>query len=419
LTLKESVNKVLENNPVILEQYMKYKESKKDLDIVQSDFKPKVDLRSTASYNKTSNFNHNVADENYRNYTNVLTITQNLFNGFRSTNDKKYQENKLISSSYNYLKSADEKAYEIVESYVNAIKSIKILDISKEDIKVNKELQKKITKLCDEGIKVISDVHKINSSYALSRSNYLVKQLNLENILNKMQYLIAEDVDKSSLVEPKLSQSIPATLDEAISYALENNPSLNIANYNIEASKALANASKNTNYPIVDLKLSQTYNDVNTKNSFDAPNDDSKVMIELNYNLYNGGKDASIKQKNKILIQQAIQNQLELQREIKLNITNAYNSNLFIDKQLVDLNIYLENAIESLKLYKKEYKIGQKTLLDLLTVQYDVTNAKIQITIAKYNKLLAQYKVLNMMGVMTSNIIGDEQYKKRVGLDIK
>ena len=87
LTLKETLNEVLETNPVVQERLKNLNETREDLNIAKSEWLPSLDYRGTIGRNNSgdlkdsgnSSFNHTVRDSSYSHYTNSLKLTQNIF----------------------------------------------------------------------------------------------------------------------------------------------------------------------------------------------------------------------------------------------------------------------------------------------------------------------------------------------------
>lgn len=85
-----------------------------------------------------------------------------------------------------------------------------------------------------------------------------------------------------------------------------------------------------------------------------------------------------------------------------------------IGKQLKDLVAYYENSEETLESYQSEYEMGRRTLLDLLSAQNDLVSSKSQIVNAQMDKLYAQYRILDAMGMMVSSIVENKDYNKLI-----
>jgi adhesin transport system outer membrane protein len=65
-------------------------------------------------------------------------------------------------------------------------------------------------------------------------------------------------------------------------------------------------------------------------------------------------------------------------------------------------------------------KKSKRTILDLLGASNDVINANSRMITAKYDKLFAQYRILDAMGLLVTVIAGDEkEYRSRVNLGVE
>ena len=86
--------------------------------------------------------------------------------------------------------------------------------------------------------------------------------------------------------------------------------------------------------------------------------------------------------------------------------------------QIVHLKRYEISSKRTLELYQKEYDLGRRTLLDLLTAQSDHVSAQTQIIRAENDLMLAHYRILDSMGTMVPSILGTQESAliARVGL---
>ena len=88
-----------------------------------------------------------------------------------------------------------------------------------------------------------------------------------------------------------------------------------------------------------------------------------------------------------------------------------------IELQLKDLKEYSRFSERTLELYKEEYDLGRRSLLDLLSAQNDAINSRSQSITAEYDRLFAKYRILDAMGLLPLAVVGDtEEFTKRVNL---
>ena len=86
--------------------------------------------------------------------------------------------------------------------------------------------------------------------------------------------------------------------------------------------------------------------------------------------------------------------------------------------QIPVLEDYMVHADRTLTLYLDEFKLGKRSLLDLLAAQNDVAKSNAQIINANYKLLYSKYRILDAMGLTMAALMGDvEEYYQRVGLN--
>jgi len=98
----------------------------------------------------------------------------------------------------------------------------------------------------------------------------------------------------------------------------------------------------------------------------------------------------------------------------------SWSTHTMLTNQLDDLAKYLSFSKSTMELYTLEYNLGKRSLLDLLAANHDYFNAKQQVIISQSNLLLAEYRILDAMGVMVSTVLGGAQdYYAQVDLQDK
>jgi adhesin transport system outer membrane protein len=424
-SLKESVVEVLDQNPVVQERLKNYRATREDLKIAESEYLPSVDLRASLDYTKAgmlknggnNKWNHGVLDQNYGSYESSIVVTQNLFDGFGTVHKVSYEEARIMAAAYNYIEKANDIAYRMTNAYLNVLREYELLQTARENVQINEEIYKKVKDLYDSGLTTDSEVKKIESSLSLARSNLTVQKNNARDKEYQFRRLLGRMPQISQMQKPEIDIKMPSSQQKAAEYAINHNPALLVSRYNIRGAQSLWKQHQKDFYPKIDLEISQNFNDVEKLNSFDRPDDRFKARVVLSYNLYRGGADSANVQKDVSKIAQEVEIARDLKRQTIEAIDLAWNAYTMIDLQLKDLRDYKVFAEKTLELYKEEYDLGRRSLLDLLTAQNDVINSRSQIIKAEYDELLAKYRILDAMGLLPLAIVGDtKEYESRVNL---
>ncbi|QKF77790.1 TolC family outer membrane protein [Arcobacter defluvii] len=418
LTLKESVLEALDTNPIVQERLKNFNETQQDLEITKSEWLPSLDYRATFGRNEAGNlkdetnessYNHNVIDEGYNHYTQSLKLTQNIFNGFSTTHKIDYQKARILGAAHHYLENANDIAFQMVGAYLDVVRSYQLLQNAKDNVVINEKIYKDVQSLYDQGLTTKSEMTKIYASLSLAKSNLVVQKNNTIDKEFRFKRLLGRDADISSFTLPALNYAMPESKERATMYAIQNNPSILVSNFNIKGAQALYKEKKSKFYPTVDLEVEQVFNDVNRRNNFDMPDDRLKAYVVLSWNLYKGGAHTADVQKSKSTINKEVELQRDLKRQTIEGLELSWSAYEMLGQQLEELYKYYEYSQETLDSYQSEYEMGRRTLLDLLSAQNDLVNSKSQIINAQMDKLFAQYRILDAMGLLVNAVVEDEQ----------
>ena len=421
--LYENIQEVLTTNPIIQERLKNFRATQQDLNIAKSEYYPTLDLRLVASYNRAGDDNqkflHNDVDKSqYESYESSLTFTQNLFNGFSTMHQVDYQKSKSLVAAYKYIEKANEIAFTMSEAYIKVLRTKALLETARQNVQINESIYSKVKELSDSGLTTDSEVKKIHSSLSLARSKLTVAnnsaleaQYNYRRILGRMPNI-------TEMKKPDFHIVMPSTIDDAAIFAIKNNPSLLVGQYNIKSAEALYKQNYKGYYPKLDFEVSQTYNDsFPSNNGFSTTDDRFKARLILTYNLFRGTSDSAKIQKNISKINQEIDLKKDIKRQVVEDLDLAWTFYEMTINQLKDLKEYSSYAEETMVLYKEEYNLGRRTLLDLLTSQNDVINSREQIIKTEYDKLFAKYRILDAMGILITTIVGSsDDYVSKVNL---
>lgn len=412
--IKATLSEVLSSNPIVQERLKNYNATKEDITAAKSGYLPKLDL-SIGVGKEDGERAPNSLPFDYSVYQNSLSLTQNVFKGFETQSRVAQQESRTIAAAYNYIEKVNSLSFEALNAYIELMKNQELLAIQKENIEIHTEIFKKVQKLYDAGLTTLSEVNKIESALALANANYVVQKNTLLDASHTMQKILGRTLDTQSMVKPTNDIALPSTVEEATEIATKTNPSLLVSQHNIKLARATYEEKKSPFYPSVDLELSQSYN--KNLSGIEGKYENLRAMAYLRYNLFNGFADSAGMQKSVSTIHQEMEIRNRLQREVIERLNLSWTSHEKLGEQLKYLNEYKKFSLQTLTLYSKEYDLGRRSLLDLLSAQNDFIGAKAQIITSEYSLLFSKYRILDAMGTLVTTVVeeSDTLYSK-VGL---
>ena len=416
--LKTTVQEVLSTNPIIQERLKNYNATKEDITSAQSGYYPKLDLNLGVGIEDTDRTDANgvsTYEDSLNVYQNSLKYTHNLFNGFSTTYKVKEQEHRTASAAYSYIEKVNDTSFDMVNQYLQVMKNQELLLTAKENVRINEEILNKVEKLYEAGLTTLSEVNKIKSTLSLARSNLVVQENSILDVSYNFQRVLGRYVDAKSMIKPSMDITLPTSQEEATQFAMKNNPSLLVSEYNIKLAQATNQEKLSPFYPKIDVEVSQAMN--KNLSGIEGNDDRFRAMAYLTYNIFNGFSDTSAIQKSISQVYQEVESKNDLRRQVIEGINLAWAANTKLQEQLTYLENYKKYSLKTLTLYSKEYDLGRRSLLDLLSAQNDFIGAKAQIILTQYSMLFAKYRILDAMGTLVQTVIGDtEPVYSNVGL---
>ncbi len=410
-TLKTTLTQTLATNPSVQERLKNFQSTQEEVSVARAGYYPKLDLNLGAGHETTKRSNQagGTSDQtyNFTVYQNSLKLTQNLFNGFSTTYQLQEAKYKTIAAAYSYIEKVNTTSYDLVSSYLELLKNTELIKTAKENVDIDEKILNKVQKLYNAGLTTLSEVNKIQSSLALARANLVVQKNRTQEAAYNLQKVVGRPLKAAQMSKPRfVNTTLPKTLAEAQTVALKNNPSLLVSRFNIKLAQATKKKLYTNYYPKVDLEVSQSMN--KNLSGIEGNNDAFRAMAYLSYNLFNGLSDKANITKSVVQIEQEEEKQNSIKRETLQSLQIAWTTTKKTQEQLKYLQQYHEFSKKTLSLYNKEYALGRRSLLDLLSSQNDLIHSKEQIITAQYSILSSQYKILSIMGTLVSTLIKDD-----------
>ena len=198
--------------------------------------------------------------------------------------------------------------------------------------------------------------------------------------------------EPADLIDPvSRDYLIPASLDEALTVALDNHPQLKSADADIDAAREQHNAAKSLFFPRVHLEIQGRHNE--NQDGVPGQNDHASVMLRGRYNL-TGGKDMARREETVFQIAEAREIRDRTRRQVIESMQLSWNAYETALAQLEYFNIHAEASKSALLAYRKQFNLGQRTLIDLLDQENEVFQARINLVNGQNDVKFSTYRIL-------------------------
>ncbi len=403
MTLKQMVEKVISSNPEVQAKYHAYLGAGYERDAVQGGFLPKADIVST--YRNQEEIDDGISRRNgtaIPRFNNELVLRQMIFDGFATSSEVNRLDHAKRVRYYELQSAMQSSTLEFMRSYIDTLRYTQLSEYAKTNYVVHKQLFDRIKERVDAGVARKVDLEQASARLALSESNLLTEATNLHDVTARMQRLLGE-LPSATLEQAEFYKSgAEPTATEALKVAYLRNPDLLSTIEDIQATKDEVKTKEAKYLPRLDLQARK-----NLGTSNDGRNSTSSADIlelTMNFNLFNGFTD-------KALVSQTIEkmNTANDQRDkacvdTRQLVTIAYNDINQLKEQL-DYRDRHQKAIENAReAYRKQFDIGQRTLLDLLDTENEYFQAKRAYSNTEYDVQTAYARLYASQGELLNKI---------------
>ncbi|MDN3681112.1 TolC family outer membrane protein [Vibrio tapetis subsp. quintayensis] len=413
-TLEQAVSITLATNPEIKSAFNEYMSSKHTIDISSGAYKPDINLDAGVGYEHI-----NPADSTSRESTNLtrkdasLTLSQLIWDGSKTLNDINRTSADAESVRYQLLTTAQNTSLEVTQIYLEILKSTEVLALSESNLSTHKKIYKDIKKRTESGIGSTADLTQVKARLAKANSNVLAAQNNLRDA--ETMYIRLVGQHPISLVFPKVDQNfVPTDLKQALILAHESHPVIKIAQADVESANFQYQQSKGNNFPAISFEAAQNWRD--DAGGIEGSSNELSAMLRLRYNLYNGGSDSATIDKNAYQINKAKDLRERAFRNVDEGLKLAWSALDLTSQQKIFLSQHVDAASDTVIAYEKQYRIGKRTLLDLLNTENELFESRKGYVEAHYAQQYAKYRILTSTGTLLDALRVDipKQWNQKV-----
>jgi len=397
LELKDTIEQTLKNNAEVRMKWHTFRASLEERGIAEAGFKPTVDLSyaTAREKNKTPTSTGGTSTSSFTRHGYNLALSQNIFAGFITTNQVKQLDYTSRARYFEYLAAAEQQGLESVRAFVDVVRYSKLVNIAEENYAIHKGIYEQILQRVTQGVGRRVDLEQIAGRLALAESN-LVNELSNLNDVSARYARITGEAPANELKLPGLNLGLIPPANDLMVLADKNNPSLQAARAFYRAAEAEIDVRRGAFSPTLDLRANKAA--TTNKDGVKGRTNEQAIELVVNMNLYRGGADRARLASATERRDEAEALGVKACRDMRQQVSIAYNDSVRISSQLESLRQHQLSTEKARDAYRKQFDIGQRTLLDMLDSENELFESRRELLNAELNQQLATYRVLGESG---------------------
>ncbi|ARC92092.1 agglutination protein [Vibrio coralliilyticus] len=392
-TLEQAVALTIASNPNVKASYNEYMSKLYDAEASSGAYLPSIDLDAGVGYEQVDLASGTENELTRKEAT--LSLTQLIWDGSATLNDMDRTAADAESVRFQLLADSQDIALEVTNIYLDATKAYEVLALSESNLAVHKEIYSDIKKRVESGIGSTADLSQVEARLAKAHGNLLAAQNNLYDVHTQFKRIVGQA--PQGLIFPRADENaIPFSVDEALDLAIKNHPVIKVAQADVDSARFQYEQTKGVNYPTLSIEANQIWRD--DAGGIRGSSNESSAMLRMRYNLYNGGADSDRTESAAYQLNKAKDFRDRTFRSLEEGLRLSWSALDLTLQQKEFLADHVDSASDTVIAYEKQYKLGKRTLLDLLNTENELFEARKDYLDAKYDEQYAKYRVMNATG---------------------
>lgn len=406
--LSTSLSKIYDLNPDINEQRASVRSQDEEVSKAKAGMRPKAHItvnggpqrtyiKAPAGIDQFSSRRYQTDEYSGNPRSATFNFQQPIFDGWKTKNATRQAESGVFSARAKLSQAEQDTLFKGLSAYMDVYKSSKIVELTKNNLKIIKE-QFRITKILEAfGDATEVDTSQAEAAISRAENEFNAAESELQKSISSYTQLVGEKPGKIDMIE-KFDHLIPKTNEAAINIALIESPSIKSALHDVDAAEAAVRVSEAALLPnaSVGAQVIQSYDSY-----FGYPNTrqfGAQALATLNVPIYQGGSEYSIIRQSKEQLGKARMHLDSIRNTVQDKVNRSYSDYSSSKKSLLIHSKLISSSENILKNTRIEAELGQKTQLDVLNAIEALTKARIDYVTSQRDSAVSAASVLVSIG---------------------
>ena len=414
-TLREALLKAYQTNPTITGQRAAQRALDENVPIARSSGLPSVN--ATAGFNNslfgpsssTAASNNSFASPS-REATGTTQLSVPIYQGGAVHNSVLAAQTRVLAGRDTLRGTEADLFTATVGAYMDVIRDEAIVGLNRQNVKVLDVNLQATKDRFQVGDLTRTDVAQSEARLALARGQLQSAEAQL--ISSRENYIRIVGSPPVGLETPPTLPKLPASPNAAVGEALTNNPSLQAAAKQRDATKYDVSVAKAGRLPKLNVVVGGNYYNylgslgAGTGLQVGQNGTSTTAGVALTVPIFQGGRPAAQVRQAEALRGQAIENETSTERGVIATTRSAYAVWQSSEQVINSSNTAVTANKLSLEGVRAENSVGSRTILDILNAEQELLNSEVTLVTARRDAYVAGFALLAAMGDAEAKDLG-------------
>src|SRR3984885_8747184 len=405
--LPEAMAKAYQSNPQLNAERARQRATDENVPQALAGYRPQIIASLSVGLQAVRDLlpDNTFQSANLKPWTIGVTVTQTLFNGFKTANSVRVAELQVQSGREALRNVGQGVLLDAVTAYSNVLANQSLVEAQRSNVAFLRETVGITQKRLNAGDVTPTDTSQAEARLARGLSDLNTAEVNLAISQATYTQVIGNPPGPLRAAET-VDRYLPHSRDDATTLAFRENPAVLAAGFDVDVASTNIRVAESSLMPTVTLQgnASHSMDDDPTLGTFRT--DQASVMGQITQPIYDGGTAASQTRQAKELTAQSRLVLDQVRSQARTAALGAWVANEGAKIAVTASESEVRAATVALQGVQKEAQGGQRTTVDVLNSEADLVSAKARLIGAQRDRVIASYTLLSAIGRLDVKTLG-------------
>jgi outer membrane protein len=397
--LPEALAKAYQSNPQLNAERARQRATDENVPQALAGYRPQIVASLSGGLQAVRNLlpDNTVQSATLKPWTIGVTVTQTLFNGFKTANSVRVAELQVRSGREALRNVGQGVLLDAATAYTNVLANQSLVEAQRSNVAFLRETLGVTQKRLNAG-----DVTPTDTAQAEARLNRGLADLNAAEVNLAISQATYTQVigNPPARLQPAetVDRYLPRSRDEATNMAFREHPAVMAAGFDVDVASTTIHVAESSLLPTITLQGSASHASEADPTISTLRTDQASIIGQMNAPIYDGGTAASQTRQAKELAAQSRQVLDQVRNQARTAAVGAWVANEGAKIAVTASESEVRAATVALQGVQKEAAGGQRTTVDVLNSQQDLISAKARLIGAQRDRVIASYTLLSAIG---------------------
>ncbi|HEV2155947.1 MAG TPA: TolC family outer membrane protein [Bradyrhizobium sp.] len=397
--LPEALAKAYQTNPQLNAERARQRATDENVPQALAGYRPQIVASLSAGLQSVRNLlpDNTIQTTNLKPWIIGVTVTQTLFNGFRTANNVRAAELQVQSGREALRNVGQGVLLDAVTAYTNVLANQSLVEAQRSNVAFLRETLAVTQRRLNAG-----DVTPTDTAQSEARLNRGLADLNAAEValaVSQATYAQVIGNPPSQLRAAEVvDRYLPKSREDATTMAIRQHPAVMAAGFDVDVASTNIRVAEGTLLPSASVQGSASKSRNNDPTVGTLAEDQASIVANVTVPIYDGGQAAAQTRQAKEITAQSRLVLDQVRNQARTAAVSAWVANEGAKIAVSASESEVKAATVALQGVQREAAGGQRTTVDVLNSQADLIQAKARLIGALRDRVIASYTLLSAVG---------------------